>query len=144
MKISLDNISAARAQGIKSEIAKIGTTTEPDLIKSLQSTLTVISPKLNSILADMADELNVLPPSPAMAGAYCMVDNSINVAKSPANLSLGSVISPSVNINNENQEEVKFTSLMEKLLMQSEALLERVRLSGERELWKEIPRITDI
>ncbi len=104
--LASDNISAARAQGIKSEIAKIATTTEPDLIKSLQSTLTVISPKLNSILADMADELNVLPPSPAMAGAYCMVDNSINVAKSPANLSLGSVISPSVNINNENQEEL--------------------------------------
>ena len=100
------NISQARAQGIKAEIAKISSTTEPDLIKSLQATLMVISPKLNSILGDMADQLNVMPPSPAIAGLYCMVDQSVNVAKSPANLSLGSVISPAVNINNENQEEL--------------------------------------
>ena len=99
-------ISEARAKGIKAEIAKITSTTEPDLIKSLQATLTVISPKLNAILGDMADELNILPPSAAIAGLYCMVDNSVNVAKSPANLSLGSVISPAVNINNENQEEL--------------------------------------
>lgn len=104
--VAADNISSARAQGIKAEIAKIATTKDVDLIKSLQSTLSVISPKLNSILIDIADELNTLPPSPAMAGLYCMVDNSINVAKSPANLSLGSVISPSVNINNENQEDL--------------------------------------
>ena len=104
--LAADEISAARAQGIKKEIAKITTTTDADLIKSLHATLSVISPKLNSILADIAEELNTLPPSPAMAGLYCMVDNSVNVAKSPANLSLGSVISPSVNINNENQEEL--------------------------------------
>lgn len=104
--VAADNISSARAQGIKAEIAKIATTTDADLIKSLQATLTVISPKLNAILTDIADELNTLPPSPAMAGLYCMVDNSVNVAKSPANLSLGSVISPSVNINNENQEDL--------------------------------------
>jgi phage tail sheath protein FI len=104
--LAQENISSARAQGIKAEIAKIATTTDSDLIKSLQSTLTVISPKLNAILIDIADELNTIPPSPAMAGLYCMVDNSVNVAKSPANLSLGSVISPSVNINNENQEDL--------------------------------------
>lgn len=104
--LAQENISSARAQGIKAEIAKIATTTDSDLIKSLQSTLAVISPKLNAILIDIADELNTIPPSPAMAGLYCMVDNSVNVAKSPANLSLGSVISPSVNINNENQEDL--------------------------------------
>jgi len=47
-----------------------------------------------------------MPPSAAMAGAYAMVDQSVNVAKSPANISLGSVISPTVNINSENQEEL--------------------------------------
>ena len=104
--LAADNISAARAQGIKAEIAKIATTTDSDLVKSLQSTLNVISPKLNSIMIDIADELNTLPPSPAIAGLYCMVDSSVNVAKSPANLSLGSVISPAVNINNENQEDL--------------------------------------
>lgn len=106
LNLAAENITAARAQGIKVEIAKINSTTEKGLVKSLQATLTVISPLLNDILIDMAHELNVLPPSPAMAGLYCMVDNSINVAKSPANVSLGSVVSPSVNINNETQEEL--------------------------------------
>jgi phage tail sheath protein FI len=41
-----------------------------------------------------------------MAGVYTMVDSSINVAKAPANLSLGSVISPSVQITSDNQEEL--------------------------------------
>ena len=72
----------------------------------MHATLTVISPKLNSILADIAEGLNTLPPSAAMAGLYSMVDQTVNVAKSPANISLGSVISPTVNINNENQEEL--------------------------------------
>lgn len=99
-------VTEARAQAIKTEIAKIASTTDADDVKSLQSTLTVVCPIFNAILADMADQLNVLPPSPAMAGLYCMVDNNVNVAKSPANLSLGSVVSPTVNINNENQEEL--------------------------------------
>ena len=99
-------LTEARAGAIKKEIAKIATTTDTDEIKSLQSTLTVVCPSFNSILADMAENLNIMPPSPAMAGIYCMVDTTINVAKSPANLSLGSVISPTVNINNENQEEL--------------------------------------
>ena len=50
--------------------------------------------------------LNLLPPSPAMAGAYTMVDAQANVAQSPANISLGSVVAPAVNINNDNQEEL--------------------------------------
>jgi hypothetical protein len=104
--LEADGISEARAEGIKAEINKILTTTDKDLIKSLQSTLTVISPKINSILEDMKEKMNLLPPSPAMAGAYTMCDNSVNVAKSPANISLGSVIAPAVNINNENQEEL--------------------------------------
>ena len=57
-------------------------------------------------MEEMGDLMNLLPPSAAMAGAYTMCDNSVNVAKSPANISLGAVISPSVNINNENQEEL--------------------------------------
>ena len=104
--LEADEISEARSEGIKAEINKILDTTDHDLIKSLQSTLVVISPKINSIMEEMGDLMNLLPPSAAMAGAYTMCDNSVNVAKSPANISLGAVISPSVNINNENQEEL--------------------------------------
>jgi uncharacterized protein len=54
----------------------------------------------------MAELLNQLPASSGMAGIYAMVDSSINVAKAPANLSLGSVIRPSVQITNKTQEEL--------------------------------------
>jgi phage tail sheath protein FI len=75
-------------------------------VGSLQSTLKTISPRLNGILADMADFLNVLPPSAGMAGIYAMVDSSINVAKAPANVSLGSVVAPAVQITSDDQEEL--------------------------------------
>lgn len=104
--LEADNITEARAEGIKSEINKILDTTDGDLIKSLHSTLLVISPKLNAVMEEIVDMMNLLPPSPAMAGAYTMCDNTVSVAKSPANISLGSVIAPSVNINNDNQEEM--------------------------------------
>jgi hypothetical protein len=96
----------ARAELIKLEIAKIATASTPVEILLLSDTLKVISPTFKSILADMRDILNILPPSAAMAGVYAMVDNSINIAKSPANVSVGNVISPVVNITNEAQEEL--------------------------------------
>jgi hypothetical protein len=104
--LEADNITAARAEGITAEIDKLADTTDSDAVNSLNSTLTVISPSLNLILAEISEMLNVLPPSPAMAGAYTMVDSSASVAQSPANISLGSVISPVININNDNQEEL--------------------------------------
>lgn len=99
-------INAARAEAIKSELAKIATASTANDISSLQATLKTISPKLNGILKDMVDFLNVMPPSAGMAGVYSMVDASINVAKSPANVSLGSVVAPTVLLTNDNQEEL--------------------------------------
>jgi len=99
-------MNEARANAIKEELVKIETASTNEEISSLQSTLKVVSPKLNSILSEMAESLNLLPPSSGMAGIYAMVDSSINIAKAPANLSLGSVISPSVQITNKTQEEL--------------------------------------
>ena len=101
-----DNITAARAEGINAEINKISEENDSDAVKSINSTLTVISPKLNMIIAEMSEMINLMPPSSAMAGAYSMVDFTASVAQSPANVSLGSVISPAVNINNDNQEDL--------------------------------------
>jgi phage tail sheath protein FI len=58
------------------------------------------------VIAEMSEMLNVMAPSSAMAGAYTMVDNTSSVAQSPANISLGSVVSTTVNINNDNQEDL--------------------------------------
>ncbi len=105
-RLAADDITEARAEGIKAEIAKIADTTESDAIKSLQGTLSAISPKLNLVLETISTMINVMPPSSAMAGALSMVDSSVNVAKAPANVSLGAVVSPTVNINNDNQEDL--------------------------------------
>lgn len=103
--LAAGRINAARAQAIKAEVAKV-TTATPGEISSLQATLKTISPRLNGILADIADFLNVLPPSAGMAGIFAMVDSSINVAKAPANVSLGSVVAPAVQITSDDQEEL--------------------------------------
>lgn len=99
-------INEARANAIKDELAKIENASTTEEISSVQATLKVVSPKLNSVLSEIIESLNVMPASSGMAGIYAMVDSSINVAKAPANLSLGSVISPSVQITNATQEEL--------------------------------------
>lgn len=104
--LASESITEARAEGINAEINKISEDNDADAVKSLHSTLTVISPKLNMIIAEMSEMLNLMPPSSAMAGAYSMVDFTASVAQSPANISLGSVISPAININNDNQEDL--------------------------------------
>jgi phage tail sheath protein FI len=52
------------------------------------------------------EQLNLLPPSAAIAGLYSMVDNSRGVWKAPANYSLTSVNSLAEIISNEQQEEL--------------------------------------
>lgn len=52
------------------------------------------------------DELNILPPSAAMAGLYTMVDNTRGVWKAPAKVSVNYVNSPAENIDNAQQEDL--------------------------------------
>ncbi len=76
---------------------------------SLTDTLTdwsVNNPSLyRSIIAAIAAQVYVeLPPSGAIAGIYARVDSQRGVWKAPANVSLNSVIAPTVKITNEQQE----------------------------------------
>jgi len=75
----------------------------------LARSLATTSPFYNAVMGEMAKRLNVLPPSPAMAGIYTMVDNARGVWKAPANVSLNSVISPTVPISSEQQEDLNVT-----------------------------------
>lgn len=74
--------------------------------KELHQSLLAVSTMYKSVMADMRKELNLLPPSGAMAGIYSMVDNTVGVFQSPANVSVGSVVKPAVNISNEQQEDL--------------------------------------
>ena len=75
--------------------------------KMLEESLRAVSPRLyGNIMKKIKDVLNLLPPGGAMAGVYTMVDNSRGVWKAPANVSLNAVLSPSINITHENQEDL--------------------------------------
>ena len=72
--------------------------------------LLATSPTYSKLLDEIRAVINLLPPSPAMAGIYTTIDNSIGVWKSPANISLASVNNPSVDITHDEQEDLNIDS----------------------------------
>lgn len=73
--------------------------------------LIATSPTYSNLLDEIRAVMNLLPPSSAMAGIYTMVDNSRGVWKSPANISLNSVIKPSSNITHDEQENLNVDAI---------------------------------
>lgn len=59
-----------------------------------------------SVLKEIRQKINLMPPGAAMAGIYTMVDNTRGVWKAPANVSVSNVISPAVNISHDEQEDL--------------------------------------
>lgn len=91
---------------IKELLDKLGTEMEAIDCDTLNKTLAQISPIYNGVFKEVRRLLNLLAPSAAMAGIYTMVDNTRGVWKAPANVSVNSVISPAVNITNDEQEDL--------------------------------------
>lgn len=92
---------------ILEKIAAVAGEDLPDAEKKiLNKTLLTISPVFNSMIRAIKEKLNLLPPGTVMAGIYTMVDNTRGVWKAPANVSLSNVVSPSVNISHDDQEEL--------------------------------------
>jgi uncharacterized protein len=73
--------------------------------------LVATSPTYSTILEEIRAIMNLMPTAPAMAGIYTMVDNSRGVWKSPANVSLNSVVKPSVNITHDQQEDLNVNAV---------------------------------
>lgn len=94
--------NAVAIKGLLKEIPTVTAATSPGLTQSL----TAVSPMFKSLMKDVQKELNLLPPSAAMAGIYSMVDDNVGVFQSPANIGVGSVIKPAVNISNDQQEDL--------------------------------------
>ena len=78
-------------------------------VESLTQTLKAISPAFKTSMQSVLKKLNLIPPSAAMAGLYSMVDNSRGVWKAPANISIGGVIAPAINMTNDDQEDLNVT-----------------------------------
>jgi phage tail sheath protein FI len=70
-------------------------------LKDLQTTNTALYSKVRLALNE---QRVVLPPSPAIAGIYARVDRERGVWKTPANVSLASVIGPVSKISSDDQE----------------------------------------
>jgi len=79
-------------------------------ISAVNKLLSLNSPVYVSLMSAAKKKLNLLPPSAAMAGVYTKIDNTRGVWKAPANVSLNSVVSPAVNINSEEQEDLNVTT----------------------------------
>ena len=65
-----------------------------------------VSSVYQDVLSAMKNQLNMLPPSAAIAGVYTLVDNTKGVWKAPANVGVVGVISPTVSISHAKQEDL--------------------------------------
>ena len=64
------------------------------------------SPAGKEIIKYICSQINLLPPSAAMAGIYSRIDNSRGVWKAPANVGITMANQPAVNITDEIQEDL--------------------------------------
>ncbi len=77
--------------------------TDLTAIPKLHNALVNASPNYNTLVNAITKFMNIMPVAPAMAGVYTAVDNSRGVWKAPANVSLDSVVKPTVNVNDDQQ-----------------------------------------
>lgn len=63
-------------------------------------------PFFKSVYDSVVKEMNMLPPSGAVAGVYVATDRTRGVWKAPANISLRSVISPTYKLNDAEQGDL--------------------------------------
>jgi len=96
---------AKRSEEIKIEVAKL----KDSPSESLNQTLKTISPAFKTILDRVKMQMNILPPAAGMAGVYSAIDSSRGVWKAPANVGFNSVITPTVKLTHEDQEDLNIT-----------------------------------
>ena len=76
------------------------------LNQTLHQALLQNSVVYSQLIKAILDDINMLPPSAAMAGVYTTVDKSRGVWKAPANVTINSVIKPSLTISDSEQESL--------------------------------------
>ncbi len=65
-----------------------------------------ISPTYKAVMKLLREEMNIQPPSGAMAGIYKAVDASVGTHQAPANVSLTSVVKPVIHLDDHQQEDL--------------------------------------
>lgn len=92
-----------KLQALLDEINKLES---DDNWKQVHNTINAVSGMYKEIIKSMRTKANVMAPSAAMAGVMSLVDSQEGVHKAPANVSLNSVVSPTVLITAEDQENL--------------------------------------
>jgi hypothetical protein len=80
--------------------------TDTAAVTKLNQNLVNALPILGQIENVIASKMDLLPPSGAMAGVFTFIDQTRGVWNAPANITLASVVSPSIKLNNEQQGEL--------------------------------------
>ena len=76
------------------------------LKKNFHQSLKASSETYANILEACRAKMNELPPSGAMAGIYALTDSSRGVWKAPANVSVGMVQAPMINVSHDEQQKL--------------------------------------
>lgn len=95
-----------RYDAVKRDIESMYADTSPGAVARLNGDLLEALPLLKTVEQQVAAMHEVLPPSGAMAGVYTRVDASSGVWTAPANVTLASVVAPSLQLNNQEQEKL--------------------------------------
>ena len=74
--------------------------------ETLHQALSAVSPTYKKMQQEMSSQANRLPTAGILAGIYAQVDNAKGIWKAPANISLGSVANPTINISHNDQEDL--------------------------------------
>lgn len=104
MPAAADPKAVKKFEAAKAEIEKLSDRSADQ--HAVGQTLMAISPMYKDLMKAVRTEVNVLPPAGGMAGVMSMVDNTVGVFKAPANVSMSSVVSPTVNLTSEQQEDL--------------------------------------
>lgn len=105
-KRSAATFSGDKLKALQAKISEIAV--EPDLKKRLpvHNMLYTVMPDYKTLMLEVKEKLNVLPPSGGIAGVYARIDDAIGVQKAPANTGITSAISPVVDIDHDEQEDL--------------------------------------
>ena len=98
--------TSPRAAAVKDKIDAAMVTPPPTDVIKLNQDLAAALPLLGDMQKIMATKTDRLPPSGAMAGVFTYVDKTRGVWNAPANISLKSVKSTTLNLNNAQQEDL--------------------------------------
>ncbi|KYG74939.1 hypothetical protein EV198_0548 [Roseivirga ehrenbergii] len=105
----LQNLEGANP-ALEEAIALIKNASTDANVGDMNQALMIVSKVYKELFNSLLSEVNVLPPSGAMAGIYTVVDNNRGVWVPPANVSISAAIKPTLDINNRMQEDLNVPS----------------------------------